>query len=195
MTQLAKSADAHSPEKNRGARPEAGGSAKGIAPVLLFALFVVLLLLVLAMGLRSFAAEVTASNASKDARLSVGFIANTVRGLDSTGFVRTGEGPEGKALVLVEHVSVGDFETRIYKHDGNLVQEYAPADAPYSPEAAVAMFPTEKFEFFVERGMLTVDTDQGDASVALRSVRPLDETGGGADPADGDIISEEVVLL
>lgn len=177
----------------KGPSPD-GGAAKGVAPVILFALFVVLLLLALVMGLRSFASEVTASNASKDARLSVGFIANTVRSLDSAGFIRSGEGPEGEALVLVEHVSVGDFETRIYKHDGNLVQEYSPSEAPYSPETATVMFPTEEFEFFVERGMLTIDTDQGNTNIALRTAYPLDEDDG-TDPANGAVISKEVVLL
>ena len=176
-------------------RPSSSERSKGIAPIILFALFVVLLLLVLVAGLRSFASEVASSNDSKDARLSVGFIANTVRSLDSSGFIRVGEGPEGEALVLVERVSVGDFETRFYLHNGNLVQEYTPADSPYSPETATVMFATEEFEFYVEKDMLTVSTDKGNANVALRSAFPVDDSDERRDPEDGAIISEEVVLL
>lgn len=149
-------------------------ATKGIAPVILFALFVILLLLTLVSGLRSYASEVTSSNDSKATRLSVGFLANTVRGFDSSGFVCTGNGPEGKALVLVEHTPAGVFETRIYAYQGNLLQEYALAEAAYSPESATVLFPTDEFSFDVSDGLLTIQTQAGTAKVALRSADPLD---------------------
>lgn len=154
-------------------RPDGGGSRKGVASIVLFALFVVLLLVALVAGLRSYAGEVGASNASKEARLSVGFLANTVRGFDSEGFLAEGAGPEGEALVLLERTPAGTFETRIYRFEGSLVQEYAVSGAPYTPANAQALFPTKTFAFAVEGGLLTIDTDAGQACVALRSAHPL----------------------
>lgn len=147
---------------------------KGIAPIILFALFVILLLLALVAGLRSYAAEVASSDESKATRLSVGFLANTVRSFDSTGFVSTGEGPEGEALVLVEHTPAGDFETRIYAYQGSLLQEYALADADYAPQSATVLFQTDEFDFSVSGNLLTIKTQAGTANVALRSVGPVD---------------------
>lgn len=150
-------------------------ATKGIAPIILFALFVILLLLTLVSGLRSYASEVASSDDSKATRLSVGFLANTVRSFDSSGFVCTGNGPEGEALVLVEHTPAGAFETRIYAYQGSLLQEYALAEAAYSPESATVLFPTDEFSFHVSDGLLTIQTEAGIANVALRSANPLDD--------------------
>lgn len=149
-------------------------AAKGIAPIIIFALFVILLLLALVAGLRSYASEVASSDDSKATRLSVGFLANTVRSFDSTGFVCTGEGPEGEALVLAEHTPAGVFETRIYAYQGNLLQEYALSEAAYSPESATVLFPTDEFSFNVSDDLLTIETQAGTANVALRSSAPVD---------------------
>lgn len=156
-----------------GKRPAHAETSKGIAPIILFALFVILLLLALVSGLRSYASEVASSDDSKATRLSVGFLANTVRSFDSTGFISTGAGPEGDALVLVEHTPAGVFETRIYAYEGNLLQEYALAESDYSPQSATVLFQTDEFDFSVDGNMLTIKTQAGTANVALRSVHPV----------------------
>lgn len=171
MTAAAGKGDAATPAKKAAGSTEA---TKGIAPIILFALFVILLLLTLVSGLRSYASEVASSNDSKATRLSVGFLANTVRSFDSAGFVCTGNGPEGEALVLAEHTPAGVFETRIYAYQGNLLQEYALAEAAYSPESATVLFPTDEFSFSVDGDLLTIQTQAGTANVALRSADPID---------------------
>lgn len=178
--------------RNTGASSSRDAGGKGIAPVLLFALFMVLLLLALVAGLRSYSNEVDSSNESKESRLSVGFLVNTVRNFDTTGFIRTSDGPEGDALVLVQYANDMEFETRIYKYDGNLMQEYAVAGTPYTPQNATVLFPTEQFAFDVEGELLTIDTDEGTANVALRCADPL---ASGSESASGSmIISGEVIL-
>ena len=157
-----------------GKKRTSGEATKGIAPIILFALFVILLLLALVSGLRSYASEVASSDESKATRLSVGFLTNTVRSFDSSGFICTGDGPEGEALVLAEHTPAGVFETRIYAYQGNLLQEYALADAAYSPESATVLFPTDEFNFSVDGDLLTIQTQAGTANVALRSADPID---------------------
>ena len=73
--------------------------------------------------------------------------------------------------MLTEHLENGDYETRLYAYQGSIVQEYVRADAAYTPEKAREIVASEKFDFTYENGLLTVYTDQGSTSVALRSVR------------------------
>lgn len=152
------------------------GDSKGVAPIILFALFVILLLIALVAGLRSYASEVSSYNDSKATRLSVGFLANTVRGFDTTGFVSRGEGPEGDSLVLMQHTSAGDFEVRFYTYEGNLLQEYVSAGSEYNPPYATKLFPTDEFTFDVDGSLLTINTQAGSVDIALRSSAPLAES-------------------
>lgn len=45
---------------------------------------------------------------------------------------------DGPALVLRETLSSGVYETRLYRYDGVIMEEYALADAPYDPAKATA---------------------------------------------------------
>lgn len=40
---------------------------------------------------------------------------------------------DGPALVLRETLPSGVYETRLYRYDGVIMEEYALADAPYDP--------------------------------------------------------------
>lgn len=104
-------------------------------------------------------------------RLGMQFIANNIRAKDGADAVWVGSGPEGKSLVLVENLPTGSFETRIYVYKGNIVEEYAPAKTPYDPGKAVKLSKSSKFNFYYKNGLLTVETDQGTTSIALRSLQ------------------------
>lgn len=82
---------------------------------------------------------------------------------------REGSLLQGPALVLRETLPSGVFETRLYRYDGTIMEEYALADAPYDPEKAVAIVKSDTFDFAYEDGLLTIATDAGEVSVALRS--------------------------
>ena len=76
---------------------------------------------------------------------------------------------EGPALVLRETLPGGVYETRLYRYDGVIMEEYALADAPYDPEKATAIVVSSVFDFTYRDGLLTLTTDAGTVSVALRS--------------------------
>lgn len=46
---------------------------------------------------------------------------------------------DGPALVLRETLPFGVYETRLYRYDGVIMEEYALADAPYDPSKATAI--------------------------------------------------------
>ena len=91
--------------------------------------------------------------------------------VDATDAVGVATGPEGLALVLTEQLDSGNYETRLYRYQGSIVEEYARADSAFTPQKARQIVASERFDFTYENSLLTVHTDQGSTSVALRSVR------------------------
>ena len=128
-------------------RAEGGQGFGRLFTVLLFALFIVALLIAIMAGTGLYRALVEVRDQADDTRLATGLIANSVR------------------------AASGTFETRIYAYQGSIVEEYALADAAYTPEKATPVVASERFAFSYENGLLTVETDDGSVQVALRSVR------------------------
>ncbi len=137
----------------------------------LFAVIIVFLLIALTTGITVYQALNNANTASRDSRMGLSLISNSIRMSDTTDAVGVGKGPEGNSLVLTETVDGKAYETRIYHFEGQIVQEYSLASAPYTPGKAREIIASQIFDFEYENGLLTVYTDQGSVSVALRSVR------------------------
>lgn len=135
----------------------------------LFMLFIAILLVCMAFGVMVYSKIVDESAVTSDERLSLDLLLNDVRADDAIESVQTGDGPQGPALVLIEREASGTYETRIYSFDGVIMQEYAIAGSPYSPSAAIPVVRSGSFDFSYESGLLTVFTEHGSSSVALRS--------------------------
>ena len=151
-------------------RSQAAGSSGHMFTALLFALFVIALLLAVVAGTNVYRNLNDVRSGADEARLGLTLLDNNVRANDAADAIAAGTGPEGRSLVLVERLDSGTYETRIYRHEGNIVEEYALADAAYTPEKAVVICPSDVFDFSYGNGLLTITTDQGSADVALRSV-------------------------
>ena len=165
---------------------------------LLFALFVVVLLMAILTGTGVYRALHQEGEVADNQRLSLTLLANDVRANDQIDAVARawvteervlvevaedsslGEQSveaavtetsvlDGPALVLRETLPSGVYETRLYLYDGMIMEEYALADAPYDPEKATAIVGSSVFDFTYENGLLTIVTDAGETSVALRS--------------------------
>ena len=100
-------------------------------------------------------------------RMGTSLIANTVRAVDAVDAVTVGEGPEGRALVLVEHLDSGTFETRLYLHDGWIVEEYAVAGSPYDPAGAVQVAASQTLFLSDHHLLLTSSTASGKTEAAF----------------------------
>lgn len=148
-------------KKNRGS----GRIFTGI----LFAVILLFLFLALLFSVTTYQVVDSSRLSNDEHRLALSLVANSVRINDVAGAVGVGSGPEGDSLVLTEHIDGAAYETRIYSLNGSIVQEYALADAPYTPDRAREVVTSETFEFYYAHGLLTIITDQGDVSVALRS--------------------------
>ena len=118
-----------------------------ILQALLFVIIVGLLLAALAAGVMSYSRISTERVNDDQTRIAQSVVANSVRHADMVDAVRTGEGPEGPALVLVEAGESDEYETRIYQYEGMLVEEYALASSPYAPRRATQLVENTSFSF------------------------------------------------
>lgn len=146
-----------------------GNKSQGMFLGILLVFFFVLLLVALSSGVTVYRNVANTQANSVDAKLGLSLISNLVRSTDAADAVASADGPEGKALVLVERIDSGTYETRIYLYHGSIVQEYALANAAYTPEKATELLASSVFEFSYENGVLSITTDQGTSHVALRS--------------------------
>ncbi|WP_303202002.1 DUF4860 domain-containing protein [Raoultibacter timonensis] len=153
------------------ASSQATGRSSRVFVVALFALIVLSLLSALIIGMEVYKSIAADRAAADDTRLGLSLIANSIHAADSADSVGMGAGPEGDSLVLIERDGDSAYETRIYLFEGRIVEEYATAEAPYTPEKATAIVDSQTFAFDYGNGLLTVQTDQGSASVYLRSTQ------------------------
>lgn len=140
--------------------------------ILLFAVFVIVDLLALASGASSYGTLNAMQRTNDNRIMTLGPIISSVRATDANDSIRrSDDAPEGHGLVLVEHDAEGTYETRIYLYEGNIMQEYALQGSPYMPKKAVVLAPSSTFDFTYDResGLLSVTTDAGSASIALRN--------------------------
>lgn len=142
--------------------------------LVLFATIILCLLLVLTLGVTTFKSIATSRLTSQDERLETQIVAADIRRIDESESIRRDKGPEGDALVLIERLSSGDYETRLYLNQGNLVQEYAIAGSPITPEAATIIAPAKTFEWKLTDKLLTIRTDSGETNIAIRSANPIE---------------------
>ena len=151
--------------------------------VALFFVFVAALLLALLMGTGVYRRIHAAGAASGEARLAGSLVANIVRSKDAEDSVRTEADPEGgDALVLTEHLKSGTFETRLYLHEGSLVEEYVPAGTPYDATNASVLATANRVDVELDSAeeLVVVTTDEGTTEIALRSGGAIESDGAAA---------------
>lgn len=151
------------------ARDAGRGDALRIFRGVLSMLFIAVLLICMAFGVMVYSKVANEGTATSDERLSLNLLLNDVRADDAIESVEVGDGPQGPAMVLIEREASGTYETRVYPYDGMIMQEYALSGSAYSPGTATPVVRSDIFEFSYEDGLLTIVTEHGSSSVALRS--------------------------
>lgn len=151
----------------------AGGSqtrrrSHGVLSLALFAVVAAFVLAAMVVGAQAYGALAQSREDVSNLREGASLLLNNVRAADGADAVYVGEGPEGRSLVLMEHLDSGDFETRFYLHEGAVLQEYAVAGTPYTPERAYQVMRSGTFEFSYADGLLSVTVDSGTTEIALR---------------------------
>ena len=139
--------------------------------IVLMVVFFLVMMISLVAGAQMYRNVSTMQARESTLHMQSGLLAGIVRMNDSADAVAKAAGPEGDALVLVERLESGTYETRVYRYQGNIVQEYGIAGHEINPENAIDVMESGRFEFSYQDGLLSVVTDAGTSHVALRSVQ------------------------
>ena len=136
----------------------------------LLAVFFVVLMAGMAAGVAMYQAVANNQLDTNAARMQAGLLASNIHANDSENALGTGNGPEGRSLVLMKCDADGQkYEMRLYLYQGKIVQEYSLAGAAYTPERAQPLLTSNTFEFELYGKLLVIHTDQGATNIALRS--------------------------
>ena len=150
--------------------PERKSSAIRIFTVVLLAIFFVVLMTGLAAGVAMYQAVANNQLDTSAARMQSGLLASNIHANDEDDALGTGNGPEGRSLVLTKQDADGNkYEMRLYLYEGYVVQEYSVAGAAYTPERAQQLLASNSFDFDLYGNLLVIHTDQGATNIALRS--------------------------
>lgn len=125
----------------------------GLLALVLFGIFAVCVLSVLLTGARAYRRLTDRDQASYSRRTCAQYIATRVRQADCLGGVSVEPFGDTNALTFTED----GFVTRVYWHEGYLMELYAGEDAELAPEDGERIMEAESLSLSVRRGLLTVD--------------------------------------
>ncbi|MBQ7599549.1 MAG: DUF4860 domain-containing protein [Clostridia bacterium] len=99
------------------------------------------------------------------------YISTSIKGNDTKDGVSVEDSEHGQVLVLTQKGSGGaEYAVRIYRYGGSLVEDFAKAGAPLSPENAQIIGGCEIFTVKkISESLLEITTDAGSVTVNLRS--------------------------
>ncbi len=126
----------------------------GLIALLLFGVFAVCVLAVLLTGADAYRRLTLRDQAAYDRRTCVQYVATRVRQADGAGCVAVEPFGGSEALVLAEQES--PYVTRVYCHEGYMMELYADASAELSPGDGEKIMPADSLAFALEDGLLTV---------------------------------------
>ena len=131
----------------------------GLLLLLLFGVFSVCILAVLLTGADAYRRLTGRDQAAFDRRTTLQYIATRVRQGDMEGAVTVEPFGEGDALVMAKD----GYVTRVYWHDGWLMEMYAGEDVQLAPEDGEKIMELDGLAMSMDGGLLTVEVDGGDA--------------------------------
>jgi len=123
----------------------------GLAALLLFGIFAVCVLLVLLTGAGAYERLTARDQASYDRRVCTQYLATRVRQADNLGNVSVEPFDGETALCLIDR---DGYLTRVYYHDGYLMELYTSVDAEMAPEDGERLMKASGLLMALEDGLL-----------------------------------------
>lgn len=125
----------------------------GLLMLLLFGVFAVCVLAVLLTGAKAYRGLTERDQAAYDRRTCVQYIATRVRQGDIEGGVTVEPFGDTTALCMTQD----GYVTRVYWHDGYLMELYTSEDAELYPEDGEKIMPLESLSWSMEDGLLRAE--------------------------------------
>ena len=157
---------------------------EGVFILLLFAVFAVTIVAVLALGANSYKNLVKRDDDAYNKRIITSYVTARIRDNDVSGAVATGgfakpEKPDGvDTLHLYQTIEGQKFDLRIYYYNGYIYELFTTADNEIEPEAGNPIMEAEGLSFEQKGSLIEISAvDAGGrsntATVALRSDREV----------------------
>lgn len=135
---------------------------EGLGALLLFGIFAVCVLMVLLTGADAYRRLTQRDQQSYLRRTCAQYIAARVRQADSIAGITVEPFGDGNALTLAE--GDGTYCTRVYCHEGWLMELYSSADADLEPRDGERLLEMEGLGLSLEDGLLTAVISGADGS-------------------------------
>ena len=153
---------------------------EGAFVLVLFAVFAVTIVAVLALGADSYKSLVERDNESYNKRIITSYVSAKIRNNDSIGAVEAGgfarpEEPDGiDTLHLYQMIDGQKFDLRIYYYDGHIYELFTVADNKIEPEAGNPIMEAEGLSFTQEGSVIEITAVDANhitnkATVSVRS--------------------------
>ena len=148
-----------------------------IAALLLFAVFATGVLAVLLSGANIYRSLVQRDEAVYDSRTCSQYLLSKLRQIHEPGAVSVAKFGQTEALMITQVVESESYVTRIYCHNGWLMELFSVADGEFSPEDGEKILPASKLQVSRQGGLITVVvTDKNGQTRQLRySLRGWEE--------------------
>lgn len=131
----------------------------GLLMLLLFGVFAVCVLIVLLTGAKAYRGLTGRDAAAYDRRTCVQYLTARVRQGDLAGGVTVEPFGDAEALCMKDP---DGFVTRVYCHDGWLMELYTFEDMELEPQDGEKVLPLEGLSLSLEDGLLTAEVRQGE---------------------------------
>lgn len=125
-----------------------------LAGLLLLGVFAVCILSVLLTGAGAYRRLTARNNAALEQRSRIQYVATRVR--QASAGVRVASFGDGDALLLPEDIGGEAYLTRIYCHDGWLMELFSTADSPAAPEDGEKLIAADAMTLETDGGLLTL---------------------------------------
>lgn len=155
-------------------------SIENVFVLVLFAIFAMTVVAVLALGANQYKSLVERDNNAYNKRIITSYVSAQIRGYDRTdavevgGFASPDVDDEVNTLHLLEKIDGIRYDLKIYYYQGKVYELFAAEDAEMKPEDGVAIMDAKDLHFEKKGSLIRITSKdsegrQNEATVSLRS--------------------------
>lgn len=131
-------------------------SLSGLAALLVFAVFAVAILSVLLSGAQAYRRITERDRICYDSRTCVQYLATKIRQASGPDAVNIAPFGDGDALLITQRYGDSDYLTRVYCHNGWLMELFTVADGGFSPEDGEKILPLRDLTLDASGGLILI---------------------------------------
>jgi len=139
-------------------------SISGLAALILLGVFAAGILTVLLTGARAYKGLTGRDAVSYDSRTCVQYLTTKVRQAPAPDAVVLSAFGEGDSLLLRENIDGREYWTRVYCHDGWMMELFTLADAGFAPEDGEKILPVQSLAMERSGDLLRLDVVDGNGT-------------------------------